>query len=73
MRKDPEKVDVDMEPEYDFGGGERGKYARRFKAGTNVVALEPDVYEVFPDSESVNEALRALIKVARLAQQQEEK
>ena len=60
--------DPDMLPEYDFSGGTRGKYARKFKEGTNVVALEPDVYEVFPDSESVNEALRALIRVSKLAQ-----
>jgi hypothetical protein len=43
----------------------RGKYAERYAAGSNVVVLSPDVAEVFPDSESVNEALRALIKIAR--------
>ena len=45
-------------PDYDFSKGVRGKYAARFAAGTNVVVLSPDVAEVFPDSESVNEALR---------------
>ena len=56
--------DPDMAEEYDFRGGVRGKYARRFAAGTNLVALDPDVADVFPDSASVNEALRLLIKLA---------
>jgi hypothetical protein len=55
-----------MLPEYDFRGGVRGKYARRFEAGTNIVVLDPDVAEVFCDSVSVNEALRALARVAAL-------
>lgn len=54
-----------MLDEYDFSKGVRGKYVQRFKAGSNVVVLSPDVAEVFLDSESVNEALRTLIKVAR--------
>jgi hypothetical protein len=48
-------------PEYDFSQGERNKYAERYSAGTNLVLLEPDVAERFPDSESVNRALRSLI------------
>ena len=56
--------DPDMAEEYDFRGGVRGKYARRFAAGTNLIALDPDVADVFPDSASVNEALRLLIKLA---------
>ena len=51
--------------EYDFSKGVRGKYAKRYAAGTNVVVLLPDVAEVYPDSESVNEALRVLLKIAR--------
>lgn len=51
--------------EYDFSKGVRGKYVKRYAAGTNVVVLSPDVAEVFPDSESVNEALRVLLKIAR--------
>jgi hypothetical protein len=54
--------DPDMLPEYDFTGGERGRYLKRFPLGSKVVALAPDVAEVFPDSDSVNKALRALIK-----------
>ena len=57
--------DPDMLDEYDFSKGVRGKYAKRYAEGTNVVILSPDVAEVFPDSESVNEALRVLVKVAR--------
>lgn len=48
----------EMRPEYDFRGGVRGKYYERYKAGTNVVLLEPDVAKVFRDSATVNEALR---------------
>jgi len=51
--------------EYDFSGGVRGKYARRYAAGSNVVVLEPDVARVFRDSRSVNQALRALTVIAR--------
>ncbi len=54
-----------MLDEYDFSKGVRGKYVQRFKSGSNIVVLSPDVAEVFSDSESVNEALRTLIKVTR--------
>lgn len=48
----------EMRSEYDLRGGVRGKYYERYKAGTNVVLLEPDVAKVFRDSATVNEALR---------------
>ncbi len=51
--------------EYDFDGGVRGKYAARYAAGTNIVVLSPDVAEIFPDSQAVNDALRALMELAR--------
>ncbi len=51
----------DMRDEYDFKDGVRGKYARRFAGGTNLVLLEADVAKAFPDSRSVNEALRDVI------------
>ncbi|HYS04022.1 MAG TPA: hypothetical protein VEW47_02415 [Candidatus Dormibacteraeota bacterium] len=51
--------------EYDSSRGVRGKYARRYAAGTNIVVLEPDVAKVFRDSRSVNQALRALTIIAR--------
>jgi hypothetical protein len=54
-------------PEYDFSAGERGKYAERYRAGTNVVVLDPEVAAVFPDAESVNQALKDLIAIAHRA------
>jgi hypothetical protein len=57
-----------MRDEYDFSGGQRGKYAERFAEGSNVVVLAPDVTEVFGDADSVNEALRLLAKTARESQ-----
>ncbi len=60
--------DPDMLEEYDFSLGIRGKYAQRYAEGTNVVVLEPDVAEFFPDHESVNEALRSLISIIKKQQ-----
>jgi hypothetical protein len=56
---------AEMLPEYDFSHGVRGKYAKRMAEGSNVVLLAPDVAEFFPDSQSVNAALRTLVKIAR--------
>ena len=56
----------DMRDHYDFSGGVRGKYAQRYAQGTNVVVLDPDVAKMFPDGESVNEALRAVGRVVEL-------
>jgi hypothetical protein len=53
----------EMQEEYDFSGGVRGKYADRFARGSQVVVLDPDVAQVFSDSESVNRALRALVGI----------
>jgi hypothetical protein len=53
----------EMRPEYDFTGAVRGKYAARFAAGTNLVALDPDVAEAFQDSAAVNHALRSLLEL----------
>ena len=60
MKKNPNKSadDDEMRPEYDLRGGVRGKYYERYKQGTNVVLLEPDIAKVFRDSATVNEALR---------------
>ena len=60
-------IDSEMLDEYDFSKGIRGKYAQRYAAGSNVVVISPDVAELFPDSESVNEALRMLAKIAQRA------
>jgi len=56
-----------MRPEYDFSNAVRGVTASRYAQGTNVVLLEPDVAQVFPDSRAVNEALRTLARLARVA------
>jgi hypothetical protein len=53
-----------LKKEYDFSAGVRGKYAARFAAGTNLARIDPDLAERFPDSESVNRALRGLVDVA---------
>ena len=60
----------DLREEYDFTadqlrGGVRGKYAQRYAEGVNIVRLDPDVAAVFPDSEAVNQALRALAEIIR--------
>jgi len=57
--------DDEMRDEYDFSEGVRAKYAQRYAAGSNIVVLDPDVAQVFPDSESVNKALRAIAEIAR--------
>ena len=62
--KDESKDPDDMREEYDFSGGVRGKYATRFAEGSNVVVLDPDVADLFTDSESVNNALRTLAELA---------
>jgi hypothetical protein len=64
-QKPNREPDPDMLEEYDFSNGVRGKYTERFAKGANVVILDPDVAEVFPDSESVNQALRALAVIIR--------
>ena len=51
--------------EYDFSGGVRGKYAARYARGTNIVMLDPDVGDVFTDSKTVNQALRAIAGIIR--------
>ncbi len=66
MKKAPKgKRDPDLLDEYDFSKGVQGKYAKRYAEGTNVVLLAPDVAAAFPDAESVNEALRVLVRIAR--------
>ena len=54
-----------MRSEYEFRGGVRGKYAKRFSEGSNLIVLDPDVATLFPDSKSVNDALRAIAQVAK--------
>lgn len=54
-----------MRPEYDMSGGVRGKYVGRFKGDVMMVPIAPDVATAFPDADSVNEALRVLLKAAK--------
>jgi len=68
MKKD-RKSEQQMREEYDFSGAQRGKYAPRFADGSNIVMLDPEVSEVFPDSESVNKVLRAITAVVRGCQE----
>ena len=63
----PADADDDLLPHYDFRGGVRGKYAARYREGTNVVVLAPDVAARFPDSAGVKRGLRALAEVADAA------
>jgi hypothetical protein len=70
MKKRSEKRTAtdDLRREYELSelkGGVRGKYAARYRAGTNLVLLSPDVAEYFPDEKSVNTALRTLIHLAK--------
>lgn len=65
MKKARRERQDDTLPEYDFSKGVRGKYAKRYAEGSNVVVLSPDMAKVFPTSESVNEALRTLVLVGR--------
>jgi hypothetical protein len=61
MQKDP-----DMLEEYDFSKGVQGKYADRFREGTNLVLLDRDIAEAFPSDEAVNTALRLVIQLKKL-------
>ena len=68
MKKVESEMDDELRPEYDLSklkGRVRGKYVERYREGTNLVLLEPDVAAAFPDAKAVNEALRLLIKVAQ--------
>lgn len=55
------KKQQEMLEEYDFSKGIRGKYAKEYAQGVNIVKLDSDVSKIFPDTKSVNEALRTLI------------
>jgi len=59
---------AEIRPEYqreDFGSMERGKYAKKIRENSNVVVLDPDVAEAFPNSQVVNDTLRRLIELAK--------
>ena len=58
-----------MQEEYDFSKGRRGKYAQRYAQGSNVVVLDPEVTKEFPDSKSVNDALKSLARIIKTHQE----
>ena len=67
MKKD-KNDSAEIRSEYkreDFGSMERGKYAKRMKESSNVVVLDPDVAEAFPNAKAVNDTLRRLIELAK--------
>jgi hypothetical protein len=71
MRKKAKEETIDeLRPEYDLGQllktGIRGKYVERYRQGTNLVLLEPDVAKAFPTGTSVNQALRLVIRLMEL-------
>lgn len=66
MSKSTQKTD--MLAEYDFSGGVRGKHLDEYRRGTNLVAIDEDLLETFPDSEAVNEALRAVLRSSKKPQ-----
>jgi hypothetical protein len=67
MKKSPELDPLAPRPDLDFSKGVRGKHLERMREGTNLVLIAPDLVEAFPDSESVNEALRGLKSLAERA------
>lgn len=72
MKKKSELND-ELRPEYDMKsllkGGKRGKYAARYRAGTNLVLLEPDVARAFPNEKAVNEALKLVMKLKKVQEE----
>ncbi|MBN1483820.1 MAG: hypothetical protein JXA37_03790 [Chloroflexia bacterium] len=64
------EMDDELRPEYDMRellqGGVRGKYVDRYRAGTNLVLLDPDVAQAFPDETAVNEALRLVMRLTEI-------
>ena len=68
-RISPKKLVDELRPEYDLSklkGGVRGKYAARYRAGTNLVLLEPEVAKAFPNDKAVNDALKLVMKLKQV-------
>lgn len=68
--KNKTEINNELRPEYDMKsllkGGVRGKYTARYRAGTNLVLLEPEVAKAFPNERAVNEALKLVIKLKQV-------
>lgn len=73
-KKSKDEIDDELRPEYDLStllkNGTQGKYANRYKQGTNLVLLDPDVAKAFPSDEAVNEALRLVIQLKEIPESQ---
>jgi hypothetical protein len=71
MKKFNNEMSDELRPEYDMRallkGGVRGKYAAKYRAGTNVVLLDPDVAKAFPTERAVNQALRLVLRLNKVA------
>jgi hypothetical protein len=70
MNKRRANISDDLRPEYDLRqllkGGVRGKYAKAYEAGTNLVPIDPDVWKVFRSDKAVNDALRLVIELRKI-------
>ena len=70
MKKQGDKVNDELRPEYDLQQllktGVRGKYAKRYHAGTNLVLLDPDIRKAFRSEKAVNEALRLVLELRKV-------
>jgi hypothetical protein len=62
MKQSKTKIADEMRAEYDFSDAVRGKYYERYRASSNIVVLDPDVSQAFPNAMAVNKALRSLVK-----------
>ena len=70
MKTRKRRMNDELRPEYDLGqllkGGVRGKYAKRYHAGTNLVLLDPDIRKAFRSARAVNDALRLVIELRKV-------
>ena len=74
MKKKMPELNDELRPEYDLKsllkGGVRGKYAKRYRSGTNLVLLEPEIAKAFPTEKAVNDALRLVMELNKIQTQQ---
>lgn len=70
MKTKKDEMNDELRPEYDLRellkGGVQGKYADRYREGTNLVLLDPDVAKSFPDEQAVNDALRLVLQLTKI-------
>jgi hypothetical protein len=75
--KNNSEMNDELRPEYDMKqllqGAVRGKYAKRYAEGTNLVLLAEDVAEAFPNAEAVNEALRLVLRLSKIPAAEEKR